>query len=272
VTRIAIWLLLAIAIIGCAPTASSRAKSSSTLTTARHTPGLLVEQWQFQSDDGRLDAAVSELMPDETEPIHGEAGFRRDGFRVVLLDAEGADALRVAMASESPTQRIRHGEAVAWRDLLTRSIEQNTVVLENGRARRLPRSIVALAARGWSVPTVQGAGVHVQIVPYLIAQRASSRADLRPGELRGRPFANAIEATLDEHTILIVTSDPALRATGEEPRSESSSFFPSTGPNAPLPPTVAELLLDGDNGRTRGVLVIRGTPNSAFKPSARMSP
>ena len=153
-TRIAIWFLLAVVIIGCAPTTSSRTKSSSSFATTPHSPGLLVEQWQFHSDDGRLDAAVSEFIPEETEPIHGEAGFRRDGFRVVLLDAEGADALHVAMASESPTQRIRHGEAVAWRDLLTRSIEQNTVVLENGRARRLPRSIVALAARGWSVPTV----------------------------------------------------------------------------------------------------------------------
>ena len=269
--RIVTCLIGSCALVGCA-TSSDRPTTQNPGQTNNSIPGIVVEQWRFQADDGRLDAAISELIPDDTSPLHGEEGFRHEGFRVVILDSQGAQALQESLESESPARRIRHGEALAWRDLLTRTIDQSTVILENGRARRLPRSVMGLAARGWSIPTIDGAAVHIQVVPHLIAERVMIRPAVQPGELRGRAMANPLEATLDADSILIVTSAPALRTTDEDSNDQGSNFFPSTGPNAPLPPTVAELLLDSDNGRTRGILVIRGIPNSAFKPPARKTP
>lgn len=267
--RIALAFLGASILIGCSPSASSTSESSGNSITGAQQPGLVVEQWRFRSDEGRLDATISGLIPDDSKPIHGEDGFRRDGFRVVILNSEDFMKLWKEMDSTSPDRTIRHGEAISWRDVLTRSIRKNTVVLENGRAQRLPQSVLGLAARGWSVPTIEGAGVHLQIVPHLIVQRMTNTGRKRQGELRGQPLARAIETTLQEGMVLLVSSAPVLRASNEDSDTEPSSFFPSTGPNAPLPPTVAELLLDDDNGQIRSVLVIRGTPNSAYTPQPR---
>lgn len=270
--RIALVFFGAGILIGCSPSASSTSASSGNSFTGAQQPGLVVEQWRFSAEEGQLDAAVSGIIPDDSEPIYGEDGFRRDGFRVVVLNTEDVMKLWTEIDSTSPIRTIRHGEAISWRDVLSRSIDKNTVVLENGRARRLPQSVLGLAARGWSVPTIEGAGVHLQMVPHLNLQRMSNAGRKRQGELRGQPLSKAIETTLQEGTVLLVSSAPVLRASDEDSDSEPSSFFPSTGPNAPLPPTVAELLLDDDNGRIRSVLVIRGTPNSAYTPQPRTTP
>ena len=265
-------ILLALCAFGCAESSSSRSLSRSSSPLTGSPPGLVVEQWRYQGEDGRLDVVISELLPDESQTIHGEEDFRRDGFRAVVLDAQGAQQLQATLDLDSPARRIQHGEAVAWRDLLTRTIDRNTVVLENGRAQRLPQSIMGLAARGWSIPTVNGSAVHVQIVPHIIPERTSISPNVRPGELRGQALSSTIETTLDEDTILVVTSAPALVKDEAQEQERNVSFLPSTGPNAPLPPTVAELLLDGNNGSIRGVLLIRGTPNPAYRPQAKNTP
>jgi hypothetical protein len=245
-------------------------------------PGLIVERWMIAADDGRLDAAIAGVLPEHPTPLYGQTGFRHDGFRAVVISTDDLERLRNAMSSVIPARRITHGEATAWRDLVSRHVERKTVVLENGRMRRLPRGIVSLAARGWSIPTLNGAGLHLQLVPHLVKQGTRPRPSMRPGSLRGIPLANGLEVTLDGSTALIVTSAPSLEepprntVEGESPPTEDPPSVgpPSVGigPAAPLPPTVAELLLDEDNGRRRSVLILQGTPHPSLRPPTSDQP
>lgn len=265
----AVWWVTVFLATGCGVPATRAITHVGTGRVLTNQPGLYVEQWRIESSDGRLDAAISELLPEEPIPLHGEMGFRHDGFRVALLSEVDIDALRAALTPAAPARRVQHGEALAWRDLLSRHVERRTVVLENGRMRRLPRGIIALAARGWSIPTVKGAGVHLQLVPHLVQQRVRPSSTATPGDLRGTPLAAAIEVTLPPATALLITSDSSLAATpddAEEAPAHPSPTIGPVGPAAQLPPTVAELLLDEDNGRFRMVLILHGTPNPALLP------
>lgn len=267
---------------GCgAPQPSSETPINS-ITFVPNQTGLVVERWTFSAEDGRFDAALAEVLPEKPEPLFGETGFRRDGFRAVIVSTDDLERLRRTMSNLIPTRRITHGEATAWRDLLSRHVERRTVVLENGRMRRLPRGIVSLAARGWSMPTVDGAGLHVQLIPHIIMQGSRPSPSLRPGDLRGIPLANVLEVTLDGSMALLVTSVPSLESPAEDeeegestPSEERSSVGPPSigiGPAAPLPPTVAELLLDEDNGRRRSVLILQGTPHPSLRPPTSEQP
>ena len=140
------------------------------------------------------------------------------------------------------------------------------------------RATVALAARGYSIPTVDDAAIHVELAPYLVESSIDPMSTRRIGDLRGIPLCHGIECTLEPGEAVVIASIPRLRRgpspvteTGEAttkesgPTADASDPAPvagiGAGPVAPLPPTAAELLLDDTGVRNRGLMIITGRPH-----------
>lgn len=149
-------------------------------------------------------------------------------------------------------------------------------MLMEGRSRRLSQQIVALAVRGWSIPTLDGARLHIELVPHLAGNRLNLlEAPRQLGELRGTTIAEVLTCTLGEEECLLVVSidDLTPRAeegadAPEEGQEAGGGDGPFDGPIVPLPPTAAGWLLDDPVSRDRGVLLIHGRPHPAFTPPA----
>jgi hypothetical protein len=217
-------------------------------------------------------------------PIPGAEAMQRDGFRVIVLDPEQLDVLEKALGSNSFTGRTWHGEAVGWRNIASRRLGAGTVVLLDGRARRVGNQVLAIGIRGYSIPTLDNAALQVEFAPYIVRKKLDPMASRSLGELRGDPLSRGIEWTLEPGHAIVVTSIPRLRGrvaagpgddlrTGQnvpEIPSEAQTSAPTinppagTGPAAPLPLTPAEILLDDAGVRTRGLIVITGRPHPSL--------
>ena len=239
-------------------------------------PGLVVHRWGLPEDGGIIDAVLAAVEPEGDESIAGTAAMQRNGFRILVLDPEELDLLRRTLGAEAYRGRTWHGEAIGWRNLVSRRLGRGSVLLLDGRARRMDDRVLAMAARGYSIPTVDDAALHVELTPYLVESSIDPMATRRLGDLRGVPLCHGIECTLEPGQAVVVASIPRLRAgrprTSESDETDPASGPPSTtsppglgaGPVAPLPPTAAELLLDDAGIRSRGLMIITGRPHPAF--------
>ncbi|MCH2161321.1 MAG: hypothetical protein MK085_05560 [Phycisphaerales bacterium] len=271
--RSTLFLLPTILLASCAGTPTP---TLGTTSTGRPTPvtstnieetGLVVFHWRVHSGHDDVDSALDVIETRTRDAIHGENSFRRDGFRVMRLTADEFEDIREVLQENTPMSRTWHGEAISWRDLLVTRVESGAVALENGRAQKLPSGIVALAGRAWSIPTIDAAGVHVQLIPHLVRQRPA-REQGRPGALRGVALSKPVEATLGPDDALLVISAAGLLSDSEpsdDPGPSRVASFPA-GPGTAMPPTVAELLLDEQAGRIRGILVLQGQPHPSMLP------
>ena len=256
---------------GCGSTSDAIRTNESTRAASEQI-GLVTEHWQIRAADGRLEAAISEVMPDEAPAIHGEEGFASQGFQVVIIENEDLEVLRNTLESESPTRRIVRGEAFGWGDLATRSINTNTIAMRNGRYWRMPQSILALATRGWSIPTVDGSGLYIQLVPHHVTERLEAEETLRSGNVRGLMLSAPLETTLlDNQALLITTRLESPTAPEEEPPPSEVDIIPG-GAEMQLPPTVAEILLDNERSTVRGIMVIHGRSNPKMRPPTLSTP
>lgn len=266
--HIAFILMITCCLSGCESAPTSKPSTKSIRSNQDET-GLVVQHWRIREGGSSIDAALDQVSLDAEDPIHGERDFRHDGFRVLVVDETQLEEILSGLGSSFPMNRTWHGEAVAWRDLRSTRVDQGAVTLENGRARRLPASIVSLAGRSWSVPTVSSAGLHVQLIPHVVPQRPEKAVEFRPGELRGQALSSPLEVTLGPQEYLLLTSAAGLAKTPDS-QEETSSQGPrpaaTPGPGTLMPPTVAEMLLDEQNGGIRGILVIHGIPHPSLIP------
>lgn len=254
------------------------AASGSTYADEDPRPGLVVDRWSVSEAGSPLDAILAAVEPEASETLPGTAAMQRNGFRVLVVGPEELALLRRTLGAEAYRGRTWHGEAIGWRNLASRRLGRGTVMLLDGRARRMDDRTVALAARGYSIPTVEDAAIHLEVAPYLVESSIDPMSTRRLGDLRGTPLCHGIECTLKPGEAVVVASIPRLRrASGTIPEpggttadASDAPIDPSettpvagigAGPVAPLPPTTAELLLDDSGVRDRGLLIITGRPH-----------
>ena len=241
-------------------------------------PGLIVDRWSLTEAGPLLDAVLAAVEPEDQESIAGTAAMQRNGFRVLIVGPQELELLRRTLGADGYRGRTWHGEAIGWRNLASRRLGRGTVLLLDGRARRMDDRTVALAARGYSIPTVENAAIHVELTPYLVESSIDPMSARRLGDLRGMPLCHGIECTLEPGEAVVVASIPRLRrrsppATDAGAATPTGSDTPAgeaeptpvagigAGPVAPLPPTTAELLLDDTGVRNRGLMIITGRPH-----------
>ena len=268
-------------VLGCAgPTPTSDRESASSGRDLQ--TGLIAERWRVPRNAGLVEeifaTAVAENPAiDET----GVATMRRDGFRCAIGRRDVIERMLRDRTDDGLAGRTWHGEATTWRSLIGRRTQGGTVLLVDGRARRLPESVVSIEIRGWSLPTPEDAAVHMQLVPILttsVGPRIGT-APSRPGRLRGTPLATTLESTLGVDQCLVLTSVAGLQApetsVSEDTTDEASSdasisegdgFGP--GPTGSLPPTIAAWLLEDARTDTESLIVIYGRPHAGTRTPA----
>jgi hypothetical protein len=179
-------------------------------------------------------AALSRIV-DEGLAIELVSDLADNGFVLLRVDRARLGEVRAALDESTVARSTLLGQPLEWTDLATAPMRAGTVLFVAGRPRESSDCILRLAFRGWCFPTVAAAAARVEfrlgedeskvaavtIDPSLARPR---RADLPDGRA-------ALELGPDE--ALIVAARPAAPAAEEE-----------KGPETPLPPTVAALLLD----------------------------
>ena len=235
-------------------------------------PGVVVERLRMRRNPDQLDAILAGL-PDAAPIPRGSEGLRSDGFLTRIIDETTLARLEGELGPDVFVGRIWHGEATGWRSAGSRRLPRGSAMLIDGRTRRIDDRILTLALRGWSLPTVEGAGLHVELIPYVVDNSvAPLSAPKPPGELRGIPLAAVLSCTLQSDQVLLIASARELEVPTEA--SEESDSKPAdsarggffAGPVVPLPPTPAAWLIDDPISGERGVLLIRGRPNPGLIP------
>lgn len=285
--RSALLLLLALhGCVGAAPTTPPPSTSVSTsLDTRDNRPGLMVDRWRLPRDGPRLDALLTAVASNDADSIPGAAAMQQNGFRVMVLDRSQVEMLEKTLGANSFLGRTWHGEAVGWRNIASRRLGPGTVLLLDGRARRVGDRILAIGIRGYSIPTLDDAALQVELAPYLVQRNLEPLAERSMGALRGDPLSQGIEWTLEPDQALVIASIPRLRnrpdadtesdqkadqggpdIDSETPTSSTTTINPptGTGPASALPLTPAEILLDNAGVRTRGLIVITGRPHPSL--------
>ena len=234
--------------------------------------GVVVERLRIRRNPDQLDAILAGL-PDAAPIPRGSEGLRSDGFLTMIIDETTLARLEGQLGPDVFVGRIWHGEATGWRSAGSRRLPRGSAMLIDGRTRRIDDRILTLALRGWSLPTVEGAGLQVELVPYVVDNSvASLSAPKPPGELRGIPLAAMLSCTLQSDEVLIIASARELEVpteASEEPDStppEPTRSGGFAGPVVPLPPPPAAWLIDDPISGERGVLLIRGRPNPGLIP------
>lgn len=268
------WLvgsLLSGILAGCSapptPTGSDVDSPSEIRRPPEARSGVVVERLLVRKDDGRLDALLAGLEGSTTAPAGAES-LRREGFRVMVVSDTDVARLEGGLGADAFMGRTWHGEATAWRPATSRRLNGGSAILVDGRTRRIEDRILTLGIRGWSLATVDGASLQIEIVPYIAGGPIDPLAPPRPPQaLRGDPLTQMLACTLGDNEILLLVSDHDLaESTPSEASAEEDPGSAFAGPVAASAPTPAAWLLDDPFLGDRGVLLIRGRPNPSLLP------
>jgi hypothetical protein len=276
------WVALTLG--GCDSTPTPSGTNSEVVALPRRVaeprPGLVVERLRYRGDPGRLDAALVPIAESGTDPAEADR-WRREGFLVRVIDEDMLAALELDLGSDVIPVRTWHGEATDWRSAARCRLGGGSVILLDGRARRLDDRILSLAVRGWSMPLVDGSGLTIELVPHLQRTVIDPLAPPAPlGEFRGVALLPTIHRVLAPGEVLLLAAVPqrspsptvedAEQSTDDPPTAEDvatdavSTSGPGSGPDGALPPTLAGCLVGELLAGERGVLLIRGRPHPAF--------
>ena len=268
-------------ILGCAgsPPASDPGSNdpgpvgAAASRAANDEPGLIVERLRIVSGQPSPDPVISMLEPLDSN-IEGSAAFKGQGFLALVISEDQLDLLESNLAPTAFAGRTWHGEATGWRSTASRRLSDGNAMLIEGRSRRISNQILTLAIRGWSIPTVEGSELYVEVVPHIAGGRLNLlEAPRQIGELRGTTLSEVLTCSLKPDQCLLLVSNSDLESpsatesdpptTGGGPDREQGGF---DGPVVALPPTAAGWLLDDPISGDRGVLLIHGRPHPAFQP------
>ena len=264
---------VALLLSGCGSTPSASVDDPAVSDRISQT-GLVAERWRVPSDSGIVETIFADAASTAMN-VRGVVTMRSDGFRCAVAELADVERMLRTDAGDGLAGRTWHGEATTWRTLIGRRTQRGTVLLVDGRARRLPESIVSIEIRGWSLPTVEDAVIQLQVVP-VVTTVAGTRIDaspLPPGRLRGTPLSTALESTLRPGQCLLIASVPKLQtpdgddatsdAAGTEPRSRAPGI--GTGPAGSLPATIAGWLLEDTLANTENLIIIHGRPRAGTR-------
>lgn len=285
------WSALAAALLaGCDAPTRTRTALSTVPDTATQT-GVVAERWRLprsKSIVAEIFAHAEVVVDDDAIDPRGVANMRTDGFRCAIADLTVVERALAGGGSDGRVGRTWHGEATSWRSLIGRRTQRGTVLLVDGRARRMPESVVSVEIRGWSMPTPEDAAIHLQLVPMVTTSVGSRLGDLptRPGQLRGRPLSTVLESSLRPGQCLVMASVPRLQVPPRAPESPDSPS-PTEEPEAPssaerepgigpgpigvLPPTIAGWLLEDGTSGSETLIVIHGRPHPGTRAPAPIS-
>ena len=265
---------VAMLLTGCGSTAATSSGDPAASDRIFQT-GLVAERWRVPSDSG----IVASIFADaESAPLNvrGVVTMRSDGFRCAVAELADVERMLGTIVKNGSAGRTWHGEATTWRTLIGRRTQRGTVLLVDGRARRLPESIVSVEIRGWSLPTADDAVIQLQVVPVVttIAGPRIDTAPLPPGRLRGTPLSTALESTLQPGQCLLIASVPKLQTSegddttpDEEVPTDSQDREPGvgTGPAGALPATIAGWLLEDTLANTENLILVHGRPHASMR-------
>lgn len=170
--------------------------------------------------------------------------------------------VRAALGDSNITRSTLLGQPLEWTDLATTPVRAGTVMFAAGRPRESAECILRLAFRGWCFPTVEAASARVE---FRLGEDESkvAMATIDPSQARPRrtdlPDGRAA-LELGPEEVLLIAARPAASA----PEAEK-------GPETPLPPTVAALLLDRSPFPDRATVLVVVPSVADILPEPRAS-
>lgn len=150
---------------------SSSSRSLSERILSRFTNvdnGLEVQRWIVQSDSERIAEVLSALSASSSIDPETLELLRRNGFRLVAIDADQLDTLRQGIGPFTLAHSEWHGQIENWRTLHHHQIKpEGRNVVINGRVRRFRTGQLQLLIRCWTVQMEDGPFVQLELVPFL---------------------------------------------------------------------------------------------------------
>lgn len=189
--------------------------------------GLEVQRWIVQTPSEKIAEALGALSTSSSIDPETRELLRRNGFRLVAINADQLDELRRGIGPFSLDHSEWHGQIENWRILHHRQIKpggRNVVI--NGRVSRFRTGQLQLLIRCWTVLTEDGPFVQLEMVPFL-ATGSSHRPRLIPGRksLIGKRIDElALTLSLDSGLAYVLTYEsPQVSWPGDETRESAGA-------------------------------------------------
>ncbi|MBK7403383.1 MAG: hypothetical protein IPJ41_01800 [Phycisphaerales bacterium] len=260
----------ALGLAGCKSAQQSRPEPAATFTPVVRSAeaGLEARLWVISNQSGLLPAVFRDYHPPAALGAQADT-WRQNGLRVLEVPIDRLDEVRAALPTIGPLHREWLGLLPEWVEVVKGSrIEAERLVQLDDGVVRLGPGALRLLARCWTTPSVgaqpdgspAGAVLRVEIMPELMMQ--SDRGDeplqrLLSGEpvhsgpgVRGVAFQRMLLRLVSggQNAIVIVPEDPSAAWEADAPNRPESGLDsrrdqPAFGPQAPVLPTLGELML-----------------------------
>lgn len=239
--------------------------------------GLELQRWTVFDKPGQT---MQALLKHADPPAVDEATqlrLKRNGFRFVRVPLDQLEALQIDLGGAPVNVNEWHGQVPEWRSLQDRPLDgRGKAVAIDGHVERYDRGEFRLMIRSWSVQLEDGPCVHLEALPLHQQPQASGLRRLLGEESPiGKGFGSmALDVQLQAGWAYVLLSEmpqvdwPGLDAPDQPPRGSPSNaakamvrapkYGPGdvSGPDAPAPLTMGELLLPLDRDPpTRSLLV-----------------
>lgn len=249
--------------------------------TATEQDGLELLRWSVTDDEARIRRAFARHADDGVLLDRDRNALKEAGLRAIVVSDDALPSFLAELGGTSSAITVWHGQMTTWRELSVASFDPSrgstAMAMIDGRAERLS-GWLRLMARGWTLPTEDGAVFELTLVPQLVAEKNDLSGLLNRDRLRGRVFdALRLHVELPRDTALVLASEPPDIDVEEDPEGPADADAPAPlrGPPAELPPTLGEMLLTDSAAAPprRLVLVLRARlPDTLFPEPARPEP
>lgn len=264
-------LLAAAAVLPAACAPGSRAPKSANRDLARaldgspgrEMAGFSLVKLLVPAKAGARKEALERVLA-EGLATRADSTLSANGFTLLRCKADRLPKIVEAFGGTWTIERIWLGTPYVWTELSTVPVARGVPIFVAGKVARTEEALIDLDMRAWCFPTVDSAAARIEL--RLIenlnslegiaidpsAVRAKSRS-VRDGEA-------TIELATDEMLLLLET--PPAESAGED----------GDGPLAPIPPTLATLLLDAAPLNDRVTLLVIAPSFGDMLPPADAPP
>ena len=247
--------------------------------------GLEIRMWIVPDSP----AVVGYAMTEFTDEARIDSGvldaLNENGMRLYELSVHDVEALRSALSGNAREDRSWFGQVFDWRELWQRSLGNSSRgVAIDGRVRSFAGGAFTLLTRSWTIKTLEGPRLHVEIVPYYEdiaggfrrAMNEQRRGILTTVEPPGEAFPTiSLQVDLEPGRAYVLTSEspsidwasPDVHAGRYEkkPTVDNNAIGQvrggigpdgGVGPASFAPTTLGELLLRGEEGSDNRLVII----------------